>query len=201
MNKDGSCDTPIVEEVISQCDCKLIILRSTVRVGFTSEMAKKYNKEIVFQPEYYGETVAHPFANLSDRSWLTFGGTKRGINLAINTYKTVINSNVRIYQCTSEEAEMAKYMTNSFLATKVIFCNEMYDLCRKLGVDYNNVREAWIADPRIGSSHTFVYEDNRGFGGSCFPKDTKALLKQGENIGSDMKLLKAAIEKNDEYHK
>lgn len=201
MNKDGSCDTSIVEEVISQCDCKLIILRSTVRVGFTSEMAKKYNKEIVFQPEYYGETVAHPFANLSDRSWLTFGGTKRGINLAINTYKTVINSNVRIYQCTSEEAEMAKYMTNSFLATKVIFCNEMYDLCRKLGVDYNNVREAWIADPRIGSSHTFVYEDNRGFGGSCFPKDTKALLKQGENIGSDMTLLKAAIEKNDEYHK
>ena len=179
----------------------LLILRSTVRVGFTSEMAKKYNKEIVFQPEYYGETVAHPFANLSDRSWLTFGGTKRGINLAINTYKTVINSNVRIYQCTSEEAEMAKYMTNSFLATKVIFCNEMYDLCRKLGVDYNNVREAWIADPRIGSSHTFVYEDNRGFGGSCFPKDTKALLKQGENIGSDMTLLKAAIEKNDEYHK
>lgn len=201
MNKDGSCDTSIVEEVISQCDCKLIILRSTVRVGFTSEMAKKYNKEIVFQPEYYGETVAHPFANLSDRSWLTFGGTKRGINLAINTYKTVINSNVRIYQCTSEEAEMAKYMTNSFLATKVIFCNEMYDLCRKLGVDYNNVREAWIADPRIGSSHTFVYEDNRGFGGSCFPKDTKALLKQGENIGSDMTLLKAVIEKNDEYHK
>lgn len=124
MAKDGTCDTSIVEEVISWCTCKCIVLRSTVRIGFTREMREKYRKEIVFQPEYYGETVAHPYAHLSDRAWLTFGGTSNGIDSAIKAYQTVINSNVRIYQCSSDEAEMAKYMENAFLATKVIFIDK-----------------------------------------------------------------------------
>lgn len=201
MSKDGSCDTSIVEEVLSWCNCKCIILRSTVRVGFTREMREKYGKEIVFQPEYYGETVAHPYANLSDRNWLTFGGTKEGIDYAIKAYQTVINSNVRIYQCASDEAEMAKYMENSFLATKVIFCNEMFDLCKKLGLNYNVIREIWTADPRTGTSHTFVYEENRGYGGSCLPKDTAALVDIGNKANADMELLKAVISKNNKYHK
>ena len=199
MAADGSCDTSIVEEVIEWCRCKCLILRSTVRVGFTNEMSEKYNKEIVFQPEYYGETVAHPFANLSVRNWLTFGGTKTGINLAIKAYQTVINANVTIYQCSSDEAEMAKYMTNSFLALKVIYCNEMFDLCQKLNIDYNIVRELWTADPRIGQSHTFVYEDNRGFGGSCFPKDTQAIIYQAKECNSNVSLIESAVNKNSFY--
>ena len=201
MAADGSCDTSIVEEVIEWCRCKCLILRSTVRVGFTKEMSEKYNKEIVFQPEYYGETVAHPYANLSDRSWLTFGGSAEGIDMAIAAYQTVINSNVRIYQCSSDEAEMAKYMENSFLATKVIFCNEMYDLCKKMGLNYNVIRELWTADPRTGTSHTFVYENNRGFGGGCLPKDISSLRDQGKKFGSDTTLLDAVINKNEDYHK
>lgn len=196
MREDGSCDTSIVEEVIQWCNCKCLILRSTVRIGFTREMREKYNKEIVFQPEYYGETVAHPFANLSDRNWLTFGGTKTGINLAIKAYQTVINANVTIYQCSSDEAEMAKYMENAFFATKVTFCNEMYDLCQKLNIDYNVVREVWTADPRIGKYHTFVYEDNRGYGGSCLPKDISSVRAQGVENGIDMSLISAVIKKN-----
>ena len=199
MNHDGSCDTSIVEEVISWCTCEVIVLRSTVRVGFTKEMSHKYHKKIVFQPEYYGETVAHPFANLSDRTWLTFGGDVNSINYVIKAYQKVINSNVRILQCTSDEAEMAKYMTNSFLALKVSYCNEMYDLCEKLNVNYNVVRELWIQDPRIGSSHTFVYDDNRGYGWSCFPKDTKALLEIGKQAGVDMTIIDSTINKNKLY--
>lgn len=98
MAEDGSCNTSIVEDVISWCECKCIVLRSTVRIGFTREMAEKYKKTIVFQPKYYGETVAHTFANLSNRNWLTFGGTKEGISIVIKAYQTVINSNVKIYQ-------------------------------------------------------------------------------------------------------
>ena len=199
MAEDGSCDTSIVEDVVSWCECKCIVLRSTVRIGFTREMAEKYKKTIVFQPEYYGETVAHPFANLSDRNWLTFGGTKEGISIVIKAYQTVINSNTRIYQCTSDEAEMAKYMTNSFLALKVIYCNEMFDLCNKLGIDYNMVRDLWTADSRIGFSHTFVYEDDRGFGGSCFPKDANALLKIGEEQNLKLDIIKAMLQKNEFY--
>ena len=199
--QDGHCDTSIVEEVLEWITAPLIILRSTVYVGFTDEMMKKYQKEIVFQPEYYGETVAHPFADLIDRSWLSFGGTPNGIDLAIRTYQTVINSNVRIYQADAKSVEMAKYMENAFLAAKVIFCNEMYDIARALGADYNLAREIWIADPRIGASHTFVYPDNRGYGGSCLPKDVSAIMTQARDKGVDTTLLNGVVEKNKKYKK
>lgn len=199
--EDGSCDTSIVEDVIEKCMCKLIILRSTVRVGFTKEMSKKYNKLIVFQPEYYGETVQHPFANLSDRTWLSFGGTQEGIDLAIQAYQTVITSNVRIYQAPSDEVEMAKYMENAYLANKVIFCNEMYEICKKLNINYNVTREIWIADPRIGASHTFVYENNRGYSGSCLPKDISSLQYQAKENNVDTTLIDAIIKKNENWHK
>lgn len=200
MMEDGSCDTTAVDEVLAWCESKVIILRSTVRVGYTREMANKLHKNIVFQPEYYGETVAHPFANLSDRNWLSFGGTKEAIDLAIDVYKNVINSNVRIYQAPSDEVELAKYMENAFLATKVIFINEMYDICEKLGLNYNQVREIWTTDPRIGTSHTFIYKDNRGYGGSCLPKDISALHQLEKENEIDDTLINAVIEKNKKYH-
>lgn len=199
MMEDGNCDTTAVDEVLAWCESKVIILRSTVKVGYTREMANKLHKNIVFQPEYYGETVAHPFANLSDRSWLSFGGTREAIDLAIDAYKNVINSNVRIYQAPSDEVELAKYMENAFLATKVIFINEMYDVCKKLGLNYNQVREIWTADPRIGTSHTFIYKDNRGYGGSCLPKDISALHQLEKEKGIDDTLINAVIEKNKKY--
>lgn len=201
MKDDGSCDTTAVDEVLNWCESKVIILRSTVRVGYTREMTKKLHKKIVFQPEYYGETVAHPFADLSDRTWLSFGGTQEAIDLAIDAYKTVINSNVRIYQAPSDEVELAKYMENAFLATKVIFINEMYDICEKLGLNYNQVREIWIADSRIGTSHTFIYKDKRGYDGSCLPKDISELHTLEKENGLDDTLINAVIEKNKKYHK
>ena len=201
MKDDGSCDTTAVDEVLNWCECKVIILRSTVRVGYTREMTEKLHKKIVFQPEYYGETVAHPFADLSDRTWLSFGGTQEAIDLAIDAYKTVINSNVRIYQAPSDEVELAKYMENAFLATKVIFINEMYDICEKLGLNYNQVREIWIADSRIGTSHTFIYKDKRGYDGSCLPKDISELHTLEKENGLDDTLINAVIEKNKKYHK
>ena len=107
-----------------------------------------------------------------------------------------MNSNVKIIMGPSKEIEMAKYMENCFLATKVIFCNEIYKICEKLGLDYNIVREAWVADPRIGTSHTFVYKDNPGFGGSCLPKDINAMISQAKNADVDTTLLDAVVLKN-----
>ena len=199
--EDGSCNTDIVESVLAWLDVPLIILRSTVYVGFTEAMMAKYQKEIVFQPEYYGETVDHPFRDLSARTWLTFGGTDQGIHLAIRTYQSVYNSNVIIRRGDARSIELCKYMENCFLATKVTFCNEMKDLADALGADYDVAREAWIADPRIGSSHTFVYDDDRGFGGSCLPKDLASLIHQAEEVGADATLLKSIREKNKKYRK
>lgn len=196
LGEGGACDTRIVEEVIAWLEVKAIVLRSTVYVGFTDEMTEKYGKKIVFQPEYYGETVAHPFADLNERKWLSFGGTPEAIRWAIKAYQTVMNSNVRIYQADAKSVEMAKYMENAFFATKVTFCNEMYDIAKKLGANYDLAREVWIADPRIGASHTFVYDDARGYGGSCLPKDMASIIRQAEENGVDATLLKSVVKKN-----
>lgn len=193
----GKCDTTIVEQVIEWIESDIIVLRSTVSVGFTDSMRKKYNKRIVFQPEYYGETVSHPFAELKNQNWLSFGGKKEDVSLVIEAYKSVVNSNVRINIADSNTVELAKYMENAYLATKVVFCNEIYDLAKKLNVDYNILREIWLSDPRIGYSHTFVYSENRGYGGHCLPKDLNALINIGEEANVDMTFLKSVKTKNE----
>lgn len=194
--EDGSCDTSIAESVLEWIETPTIVLRSTVRVGFTRQMAEKYGKSIAFQPEYYGETVGHPFADVKNQNWISIGGEADVVSRVMLFYQERVNSDVRFYTADSDTVELAKYLTNSYLAMKVTFCNEMYDLAQKMDVNYNMLREIWLADPRIGRSHTFVYPDKRGFGGSCFPKDTKALLMMGKELDADMSLLNCVIEKN-----
>lgn len=200
MANDGSCDTSIVEEVIEWLNVEVIVVRSTVKIGFCKEMSQKYHKEIVFQPEYYGSTPGHPFNTQNQNCWLILGGSLHGRSVVIKAYKTVLSSAVKIYQTDSKTAEMAKYMDNAYFALKVVFCNEMYDLAQRMCINYDELRELWLADPRVGSSHTFVYEENRGFGGHCYPKDTQALLKQAEEVGVDLSLLDAGIRKNKKWH-
>lgn len=194
--KDGICDSTIVEEVIKWVNAPTIVIRSTVPVGFTKRMAKEYGKRIAFQPEYYGETIDHPFADLNNQKWVSIGGDSLAIDAVMLFYQERVNSEIRFFTADSDTVELAKYMENAFLATKVVFCNEMYDLAQKMGINYNLAREIWLADPRIGRSHTFVYPDNRGFGGSCLPKDTMALMAMGRYYESDMTLLQSVIEKN-----
>ena len=196
-NEDGSCDTSIVEDVISWLECDVICLRSTVPVGFTDRMIEEQRKHVCFQPEYYGETVAHPFANIREQGWITIGGYQRYVKKVVNAYKQIYTSDLRINIVDPCVAELAKYMENCYLAMKVTFCNEFYDLAEQFGVDYDKLRETWLLDPRIGRSHTFVYEDDRGFGGSCLPKDTSALVYQGQKAGVDVSLMEAVIAKNE----
>ena len=199
--EDGSCDTSIVEDVLNWLSPKeCIILRSTVPVGFTRKNCFDLNKNIIFQPEYYGETKNHPFANPHNRSWITLGGTSNLTSRVAELYQTVFTSDIIIHQVDSNTAELAKYMENSFYSVKVTFCNQFYDLAKKFDVDYNQLRETWLLDPRISRSHTFVYPDDRGYGGSCLPKDTAAIIYQGDEMGVDMKLLKVTEEINGGYH-
>lgn len=172
---DGSCDISAVEEVVSWLETPLIILRSTVCVGTTDMLREKYRKHILFQPEYYGETPNHPFADLRQRSWITLGGDPEDCRAAVALYQDCFAKEPEFHLVAAKEAELAKYMTNAFLAAKVVFCNAMYDLAQSCGADYDAVREAWLADPRIGESHTRVFPHDRGYGGSCFPKDVEAL--------------------------
>lgn len=199
--ENGSCDTSIVEDVLSWIESDIVVIRSTIPVGFTDKWRWETGKHIVFQPEYYGETVAHPFEDPHNRSWITLGGYGFDTCKVSQLYQTIFTSDLIINQVDARTAELAKYMENAFLATKVSFCNQFYDIAKKLGVDYDKLRETWLLDPRIGRSHTFVYKDNRGYGGSCLPKDTAAIIYQGDVVGADMSILKTIEEYNESLHK
>lgn len=200
MADDGSCDTSIVEDCLGWMESDVIVLRSTVPVGFTDAMVEKTGKHIVFQPEYLGETVAHPFVDMSNRGWVSLGGERYGVDKVIDLYHTVYNAYIEYHITDAKTAELAKYMENSFYAVKVTFCNEMFDIAEAMGVDYNELREVWLADPRICRSHTLVYRNKRGYSGKCLPKDTNAIIYQGNKLGVDMKLMESVREKNYIYH-
>lgn len=195
---DGSCDTSIVEEVVQWISSAVIVLRSTVSVGTTSRLARQHGKRIVFQPEYGpAETPDHPFNDLRKVRWIILGGDREHCRIAAQAWKQVYSSDITIALTTAETAELAKYMENAFLATKVSFCNEFFDIARSVGVDYDELRELWLLDPRIGRSHTFVYPEKRGFGGRCLPKDLSAIVATATERGHDPTLLREVISMNE----
>lgn len=186
----GACDTTLVEDAVRWIDAPCIVVRSTVPPGTTARLAQEHGKRVVFQPEYGpGETPGHPFADTRAVPWVILGGPREWTAPVSTLYQRVFNSNLEIRLTDSTTAELTKYMENAFLATKVAFCNEFYDLAGGLGVDYTELRELWLLDPRAGRSHTWVHPDDRGFGGSCLPKDLDALLDVAGTAGVSTELL------------
>jgi UDPglucose 6-dehydrogenase len=193
----GRCDTSIVEEVVGWIECPTIVVRSTVPPGTSEVLAERTGKRVVFQPEYGpGETPDHPFGDPRSIRWIVLGGRRAWTRPVCDLYQTVFNSDVVIQQTDARTAELAKYMENAFLAMKVAFCNEFYGLAEHIGVDYHELRELWLLDPRIGRSHTWVHPDARGFGGKCLPKDLNALVHFGAEAGEELRLLRAILDSN-----
>jgi len=201
MRDDGSCNTSIVEETVAWVQAPLIIIRSTVAPGTTDRLREKYHKRLVFQPEYLGETPAHPFGNMAEREFVVLGGEPADVSAAADFYKHYYNSMVRFYFCDALTAELCKYMENAFYAVKVTFVNEFYEIAKAHGVDFNVLREAWLADTRISRDHTFVYPDNRGFSGKCLPKDCNAILYSSRQHGYQPKFLEACLAINEEFRR
>lgn len=198
MLEDGSCDTSIVEETMTWLKTGLIIIRSTVRPGTTERLKKQYpDKKIVFQPEYVGESVSHPYADESNISFLIFGGDKADCSKAVELYQKVYNSTIKISFLTPTEAELAKYMTSCAIGSMVTLSNEFYNVCKTFGADYNVVREAFLQDPRMSRYFTFVYPNERGFGGKCIPKDMNAINKAAQDAGYESEFLGDVIKNND----
>lgn len=195
---DGRCDTSIVESVLGWLTTPLVVIRSTVAVGTTRRLAQQHpDLDIVFQPEYGpAETPDHPFNDLRKVRWVILGGERRATAKAVRLWQDVYNADVVIQQTTPETAEVCKYMENAFLAMKVTFCNEFFDIASTFGVDYSELREMWLLDPRIGRSHTFVFGDKRGFGGKCLPKDLDAIIRESERAGYEPQLLKSVASTN-----
>lgn len=197
---DGSLDTSIVEEVVAWCECGLIVIRSTVNPGTCDGLVKFYGKNICYQPEYLGETVAHPFADMRTRPFLVIGGTPENRRALIELYQQVYSANITIRQMSNLEAEVVKLSENRAIAFKIAECQELYDACEKAGVDYYEVREAVYGDdPRFNLWHTWVYPDKRGMNSKCIPKDVLAWAAWAESVGASASVTRAILERNREW--
>ena len=206
MKDDGSCDTHIVSSVIGDIARvdrrKYVVIKSTVTPGTTQQLASDLNMTIGFNPEFLTEANAHN--DFRFQQLIVIGADDSGIATVMTQLYSEFNSKVEnpayVIRRTTKEAEMFKYLANCFLATKVIFANEFKNLCDKTDVDYNRIAEIAVLDKRLGKTHWKVPgpDGKHGFGGSCFPKDTSALLRHAEELGVSLWLLTEATYINDE---
>tara|TARA_R100001510_G_C7640918_1_gene198560 strand:- start:261 stop:1115 length:855 start_codon:yes stop_codon:yes gene_type:complete len=205
MNKDGSCDTRIVESTVLEVDKitnplskKIVVIKSTVPPGTTSKLqSETANVDVVFNPEFL--TEANHIEDFKNQKRIVLGGD--GCTPALEKLKAMYMKQfpeVPYVLCGSLEAEITKYFCNCYLATKVSFANEMRQLCDSLNADYNRVVEASVYDTRIGKSHLAVPgpDGKKGFGGSCFPKDINAIMDVMKKNNIESKVLRAVWDKN-----
>ena len=198
--KQDKLDTSIVEEVISWCDCPLIVIRSTVNPGDCDRWAKKYNKNIVMQPEYLGETINHPMLDPTERKFLIIGGKPKDRKKLIDLYTTCYNANITIKQVSALEAEIIKITENRAIAFKVAQCQELYDVCEAAKVDYYTIRDAVYGDdPRFNLWWTMIYPEARGFNSKCIPKDIYAWRAWAESVGVNPVITNTILERNEKW--
>jgi UDPglucose 6-dehydrogenase len=199
---DGSCDISIVESVLSQINNVgkdvVVVIKSTIPPT-TTEMFNNNFKSItiVFNPEFL--TEANAVQDFENQSKIILGGPRKGTTPLKQIYRLVFPT-TPIIKTGSTHAEMVKYVTNTFLATKVSFANEIYQICDKLSLDYDKVVEYATYDDRLGKSHWAVPgpDGDLGFGGHCFPKDLSAMLKLTELLNTTNNVLSATEKTNQE---
>tara|TARA_Y100000592_G_scaffold86511_1_gene139908 strand:+ start:2115 stop:2966 length:852 start_codon:yes stop_codon:yes gene_type:complete len=205
MKKDGSCDTSIVESVVTDIDelvvyrnvsDRVVVIKSTVAPGTTEKLNKICkNIQVIFNPEFL--TEANYIEDFRNQNRIILGGPRPGITKVKRFYSKIFPKTT-IVKTGSTIAEMVKYITNTFLATKVSFANEIKMLSDKLNIDYDKVVEYATYDDRLGKSHWSVPgpDGKPGFGGSCFPKDLNAILDVCRQLGVPAKTLYGAWETN-----
>ena len=207
---DGSADLKFVEEVANEIarymdGYKVVVVKSTVPVG-TCRRVKQMIKDhqlhpaafdIVSNPEFQREGSAIEDFMRPDR--VTIGAeSEQAIAIMKDIYSALYLIETPFVITSLETAEMIKYAANAFLATKVSFINEIANVCELMGADVHHVARAMGLDGRIGKK--FLHP-GPGYGGSCFPKDTRALARMAHEKGYLFKVLDAVIQVNDEQKK
>tara|TARA_B100001287_G_scaffold242515_1_gene218016 strand:+ start:2642 stop:3391 length:750 start_codon:yes stop_codon:yes gene_type:complete len=191
---DNSCDMSAVIDVVQQCaETTPIMIKSTISLQGWKELKDKFpNHKLCFSPEFL--RAANYMNDVKNISSVILSGD---IDYWRDQY-AVQWPKVKQYIVPPEEAIVIKYFRNAFLATKLSFFNEMYDFCEKYNISFDDARAGVASDHRIGESHTLVYPDEgfRGWGGMCFPKDTKALTKMAKEKNINLNTLQAAMDYN-----
>lgn len=192
--KNGACEMQHVYEVVEAApDNAKILIKSTISLDGWKLLQDSFpNKSICFSPEFLrASDYMNDIKNLD--SIILSGDCDYW-----QTLFSKIDKKIKQHIVNPEEAILIKYFRNAFLATKVSFFNHVYDMCKVTGVDFNKVREGIANDKRIGHSHTIVDVEQgvRGWGGMCFPKDTRALLKMAADNNIRLNTLEAAVNYN-----
>ena len=202
MKKDGSCDISIVETVVRDINTiadnsdKIIAIKSTIPPGTTEKLNEECDDiTVLFNPEFL--TEANFIEDFKNQNRVIIGGLRRASAKLKQIYSLVF-PNAKIVITEPRIAEMVKYFTNTFLATKVSFANEMKMICDGLNINYNEVMKYAIYDERLGRSHWAVPgpDSKLGFGGSCFPKDLNALIKTADELGVLTNVLNSVLRTN-----
>lgn len=186
--KNGDIDLSMLDDAINKVAVKgkIVVIRSTVPPGTTRKYAQKYkNVKFIFNPEFLTEKTAE-YDFLHPDKIVVGGNNKKAIDIVSNLYK---NFKAPIIKTDFETAEMVKYFINCFYATKVIFANQIYDICQKAGINYEKVKKIAVLDKRIADSHFEIFHKGyRGFGGKCLPKDLSGLIAFAKKIGVEADL-------------
>lgn len=206
MNADGSCNISIVEGAIKRCfefgKTKIVVIKSTIPPGTTESLNQKYpSLDIVFNPEFL--TEANAVDDFENQTRIILGGSKKGTTVLKQIYSTIFRKTSKIIKTDSRTAELVKYVTNCFLATKVSFANEIYQICEGLDLDYDKVIEYATYDERLGLSHWGVPgpDGDFGFGGHCFPKDLSAIISLTKELNTVNNVLLSTQKTNDQIRK
>lgn len=210
MRQSGMCDVSIVESVLTQLSnisgTRTAVVKSTIPPGTTAKWNEKFKGTgltVVFNPEFL--TEANAVEDFKNQNRIIIGGPRPASGAVKRVFESAFPK-VPIIKTSSTIAEMIKYVTNCFLASKVSFANEIFQICSGLDIDYDKVIEYAKYDNRLGSSHWSVpgpmpLDDNTnkpafGFGGSCFPKDLNALIFVAKSLGINPSVMNGVWEKN-----
>jgi len=196
-SSDGSCDYSRIVSVLETVSPEIpVVIKSAVDIDGVISIQKQFPEHaITYSPEFLRQNTADE--DFKNQDFVILGGGdqdfwKRVWNIAF--------PNIECYLISDIEASIVKYAENSYLATKVSFFNQLYDLCETVGADFSNVRESVCRDSRINSDHSYVTEQ-RGWGGHCFPKDTAAMVKLCRDRNVPFTLIEEAIAYNKQIRK
>lgn len=199
---DGVCNIGNVSKVMDTVPIFMpVLIKSTITPDVLIAMEELYiNHSIVYNPEFLrARTADQDFVD--QKSCVLGGEDPEGFWQELFT--SVLPNCKLFFHCTTTEAATVKYSVNAFLATKVAFFNQLYDICQQNGADYKMVRQMITHDSRIGNSHTLVpgLDGERGFGGACLPKDTEAFVQYANNIDTPFSVLNESVEYNKKVRK
>lgn len=192
----GGCDTGIVEEILDTLpDGFIAVIKSTVIPGTTEQFHHRYpNLKIAYSPEFLVER--RRLEDFANQDILVCGTHHKDVaEMVFKQHKDAgVLRQENLFHVTPTQAELIKYTKNTFYAMKVIFANQMYDICQALDEDWYKIREVITApqEQPIGGSHLDpIFGLNRGFGGKCLPKDSQALAVLAESLECKYELLEA----------